>query len=246
MTLRMNREIALYTGLLRDNRAHKHFAHQIAFLPEGSATLQVEGEEHPCHARLIPAFREHRILREGELAILFIHPLSFPGHSLQLLSRGVSSLLLQECWIQPAEELALRALAEKGENPSTFQELEALFQEIRCQCRSINHPGEERIRQALLYLEDHPDEIVPLEEVARVSSLSSGRFLHLFKETLGITYRRYQLWNRLLLFLKRYSSTEQLTRSALEAGFSDHSHLSRVFRETFGSTPGAILKKRAS
>ncbi len=85
-------------------------------------------------------------------------------------------------------------------------------------------------------------ENVGLESALARTHLSQSRFLHLFVQQTGITWRRYLLWRRLLSAVKYALARHSLTESALHAGFSDSSHFSRVFRSMFGINPGAIIK----
>ena len=54
-------------------------------------------------------------------------------------------------------------------------------------------------------------------------------------------FRRYVLWMRLRLAAQEVSAGANLTRAAISAGFADSAHLSRVFRQTFGLPPSALL-----
>jgi len=72
--------------------------------------------------------------------------------------------------------------------------------------------------------------------------LSQGRFLHLFSEQFGITWRQYVLWRRLLAAIKYALAGYSLTASAQQACFSDSAHFSRVFKSMFGISPSLVIK----
>ncbi|MDC0663472.1 helix-turn-helix domain-containing protein [Marinobacter sp. SS21] len=100
--------------------------------------------------------------------------------------------------------------------------------------------GDDRIARLLSSLDacfmDHclkPDHW-RASEVATSLSLSEGRFLHLFREQMGIAWRPYLLWRRLLCAVNGMSKGMSATQAAHEAGFSDSAHLSRTFRSNFG------------
>ena len=118
----------------------------------------------------------------------------------------------------------------------------ALVHEYKCKCEKESHIGDDRIMQALIYLEDHFDENIPLNKAARLHFLSPSRFIHLFRQKTGISYRRYQLWNKLVKSLPLLQS-KSVTEVAYTTGFSDHAHYIRTFKETFGVSPGILLKK---
>jgi AraC-like DNA-binding protein len=86
----------------------------------------------------------------------------------------------------------------------------------------------------------HGDCIKPTKwraaEVASKLALSESRFLHLFSEELGISWRPYLLWRRIICAVQAIINNSSATDAAHLAGFSDSAHLSRTFRKNFGMT----------
>jgi len=72
--------------------------------------------------------------------------------------------------------------------------------------------------------------------VASDLALSESRFLHLFREEMGIAWRPYLLWRRMICAVDAMISGASATDAAHLAGFSDSAHLSRTFRKQFGVT----------
>jgi transcriptional regulator GlxA family with amidase domain len=76
---------------------------------------------------------------------------------------------------------------------------------------------------------------VSVAELARRTGLSQGHFCRAFKETFGVSVRRY-------LIIRRIESAQQmmlhsglpLSEIALSCGFFDQPHLSRTFRSIVG------------
>jgi len=66
--------------------------------------------------------------------------------------------------------------------------------------------------------------------------LSESRFLHLFRESVGIAWRPFLRWRRLMCAITYLASGNDATYSAVAAGFSDSAHFSRTFKEMFGLT----------
>jgi len=83
-------------------------------------------------------------------------------------------------------------------------------------------------------------------EVANQLALSESRFLHLFSQELGIAWRPYLLWRRIICAVKAIINGRSATDAAHIAGFSDSAHLSRTFKNTFGMTirQASVLFKR--
>jgi AraC-like DNA-binding protein len=99
---------------------------------------------------------------------------------------------------------------------------------------------DERIAEAIRHLHTTPAESSRLSDLAERANLSPSRFLHLFKETTGVPFRRYRLWARMGSAVRGAVSGRALTQVAHDAGFSSSSHFSAAFREMFGMAPSLL------
>jgi AraC-like DNA-binding protein len=80
---------------------------------------------------------------------------------------------------------------------------------------------------------------VPLKEVARECGLSVGYFSHAFRRTLGVAPHRWLIEQRIALSKEKLRDEKlPLSEVALECGFSDQSHLTRLFNRIVGVSPG--------
>jgi AraC-like DNA-binding protein len=80
--------------------------------------------------------------------------------------------------------------------------------------------------------------------MAAMVDLSTSRFLHLFRDQTGTSYRRYRLWLRMMRAADLLRQGHNLTRAATEAGFSSPSHFSDTFHAMFGLRPRQLLGTR--
>jgi len=81
---------------------------------------------------------------------------------------------------------------------------------------------------------------VALKEVARECGISVGHFSHAFRRTLGVAPHKWLIEQRVVLSKEKLRDEGlSLSDVAMECGFSDQSHLTRVFREAVGVSPGA-------
>ena len=79
-----------------------------------------------------------------------------------------------------------------------------------------------------------------LKQVARECGLSVGYFSHAFRRTLGLAPHKWLIEQRVVLSEEKLRADGlSLSDVATECGFSDQSHLTRVFRHTVGVSPGA-------
>jgi AraC-like DNA-binding protein len=69
------------------------------------------------------------------------------------------------------------------------------------------------------------------------SKISLGHFTDLFSRDVGMPFRRWRLWRRLVFALSRINAGVDFASAAKEAGFSDQAHFSRVCREGLGFSP---------
>lgn len=101
----------------------------------------------------------------------------------------------------------------------------------------------ERVRRALLLMEQHLGDPLPVEEIGRRLNISTRQFERLFRQAVGtspaVHYRRLRL--RYGHWLLRNTS-RSVTAIALEAGFADCAHFSRQFRELFGLPPSEVRR----
>ncbi|CRK56290.1 Transcriptional regulator, AraC family [Alloactinosynnema sp. L-07] len=77
--------------------------------------------------------------------------------------------------------------------------------------------------------------------LAAAVGVSTSRFLHLFRDYTGTSFRRYRLWARMLAAGSAIAAGGNLTDAAADAGFASPSHLSSSFHAMFGLRPSLLL-----
>lgn len=85
---------------------------------------------------------------------------------------------------------------------------------------------------------------VPLAELAKSAGLSPHHFLRVFKAATGLPPHAYQTQLAVEHAKRLLAGGAPISRTALDAGFADQSHFSRIFREYTGATPGQYLDGR--
>jgi AraC family transcriptional regulator len=99
----------------------------------------------------------------------------------------------------------------------------------------------EKAEAARAFLARHLSEQVTLNEIAREVALSPFNFARIFQQQTGLPVHRYLTLLRLRVSLERLSDGD-LTKLALDIGFSSYSHFRDVFRREFGKTPSEARK----
>jgi AraC-like DNA-binding protein len=79
------------------------------------------------------------------------------------------------------------------------------------------------------------------DELARRLRLERTRALRCFKAATGQTFREFKRWSALQHAARLMAEGALVRTAAMDAGFADTAHLSRVFRQGFGMTPSEAI-----
>jgi len=239
--IHIEQNFQFYFGKFDNNQNHKHYAIQLSIPLYGEFRLLVNQSKITTEqAFLIKPNTEHKLESEHEHLLILLNPASTIGHFWNRLIDSPFSEINNEPVLH-IRKLGLDYLSKELSVKAFVQNVIEIIHSYDCHCESFVHSGDERIDNAIEYLKQHHERIIPLEEVSAFCNLSSGRFLHLFKERTGITYRRAQLWTKLMEALPLMIN-KSLTEIAHSVGFADSAHFSRIFKENFGFSPKALLK----
>lgn len=96
------------------------------------------------------------------------------------------------------------------------------------------------------YIKDRLDKPLPIEDLARLATLSTSYFCRAFKDSFGEPPHAYIMRKRIAhAQALMISTSENLSQIALACGLVDQSHLCRCFRQITGATPGAWRRRNA-
>jgi AraC-like DNA-binding protein len=95
----------------------------------------------------------------------------------------------------------------------------------------------ELVEDARAALSERLDEPLPLATLARRLGRSAFHLCRVFRARTGSTLHAYRQQLRLRAALAWLEDGADVTRVALDAGFSSHSHFTAAFRLAFGTTP---------
>ena len=103
------------------------------------------------------------------------------------------------------------------------------------------------LRCALDYIHAHATDSIGLAEVAREAGVHPVYFARAFRAQTGLPVGAYLRKLRVDQAAEKLASTNlSIADIALAAGFSDQSHLTRVFRALTGVTPATYRQRRRS
>ena len=96
----------------------------------------------------------------------------------------------------------------------------------------------DKLRKSIEFIEDNCARSVRLEEISDLVDLSPAYFCNAFKLTTGMPPHQWQMRARVNRAKQILEATDlPLSVAAVDAGFSDQAHLTRVFRRIVGTTP---------
>lgn len=98
-----------------------------------------------------------------------------------------------------------------------------------------------RVASALALLQEGDSGSTSAIALAEHSQLSFHRFLHLFKNEVGVPLRTFRRWKRARSWLNYVTQETNLTDIAYCCGYPDSAHFSRSVREIFGLQPKDVI-----
>jgi len=194
------------------------------------------------------------IFRPEDIVGLGIFPLMRQG--LPLPSSASPSAASEPCRLAPQElaetmrQIAQMEQEEHSPQPIGSAMMTALFLELvvmllRRQLPEAAAPAPSpRLQPVMRYLENHYQEAVTLEQLARLSRLSTSSLTREFKRTTGFSPVEYLINYRIRQAARRLLAVpeESIAETGYACGFADSNYFTRVFRQKTGRSPREFKK----
>lgn len=222
--------------------AHAHHAIQVYLAFEGTAAIRHPGGAW-CEGRGLivkPDVPHGFDFREATGALLFVDAESSEGLWLR-------SALTQDITLVPDSRLeaCARELRTFWEDPLAALDPADLIRH----CVASLCPGapptrqiDSRVSTVLRAIVESDDLRLSLESAAKRVHLSADRFAHLFKEQVGLPFRRYILWRKVTRAMLAIGHERSISEAAHDSDFADAAHLTRTFGEMFGMPPSVMMR----
>jgi AraC-like DNA-binding protein len=98
-----------------------------------------------------------------------------------------------------------------------------------------------RVARSIAQIDSFSGAPVTAASCAAAAGLSSSRFLHLFKQETGISFRAFRAWKRARHLLHFANQDINLAHLAQDIGYPDSTHFSHSIRRFYGLMPRAIF-----
>lgn len=179
-----------------------------------------------CQGVLIPSGTVHSIDTRGSQVLIFLFECTC----------AVARQIRQLQFLSPETCAILTGLYSAFVQGGSYEQFtHSILQQLGL-TGAASHVYDERILTAMDYIRTHAAENVTCKEVADAVFLSSGRFSHLFKEQVGMTFAAYRIYQRIVDVYCKVLQGKSITEAALEAGFSSSAHFADVNRRVFGTS----------
>lgn len=225
-------ELILTRNAAREYPWHSHAKHWIiGMVCSGAVTFRTRDTSRELlqnDSFIVPPDVAHslRVNAEAKLAILCLNA----GES---IGKNIGDLV-ESLYQAPGEDLS-----ESDFLPSDITKLQELVDQLAeqssldCHLPALTPP----IQAVVRMLQVKPEESHTLDEMAAVAGYSRWHFLRLFQKELGVTPHAYLVLCRLRLLRSLLRTDASTVEATLSTGFSDQSHMHRVFKLHHGLTP---------
>lgn len=97
------------------------------------------------------------------------------------------------------------------------------------------------------YIEENLSRPISTGELAKIVGFSVNYFSRCFKDSFGVSPRSYVIERRLERAKALMAETDaSLCQIALESGFCDQAHMTRIFQQFAGGTPGSWRRSQVT
>lgn len=228
----------LYAGVLGSPGQRLFGAATVYAAPQGTLSLQTpDGVQPPASVMWVPPHTPHTVQSNAPWVMCMMVEPEFTD------VEHIPALLAK----YPAEGKAwAERLAPWWRQPTVGALPPAAMSDMALDTLLLGAPLpsrvlDPRVSLALNHLRQHVTGQVSAAEAADLCGLSSSRFMHLFKEELGVGFRTLRSWKRARALLGLVRSGENLTDMAQALGYPDASHFSRSIRQITGLRPSDIV-----
>jgi AraC-like DNA-binding protein len=235
----------LFAGCLHQNALHSHSAPVLLAGLYDDFSLRLDGGTwFNCRAAIVRAGMKYEFDAGGRpLAVVYVEPNEASAEGLAALIRETREE--RGALIAMRSDLSsIRSLYEDVDSPRWVGE--ALAELIGYAKAKARRDIDARVRRAIDSVTAQTGSFETtrhskVDLAARAAGLSTSRFQHLFKQEVGVSYRRYVAWARMREAVSEVVRGKNFTTAAHAAGFYDQPHFSREFRRIFGAPAGRSL-----
>jgi AraC-like DNA-binding protein len=100
---------------------------------------------------------------------------------------------------------------------------------------------DERIRNLLIYLEEHIREDISMDDLSNKFFITKNHLHFIFHKVVGTPIMKYVKTKRLGLVRQEILNGAQISEAAYRAGFNDYTTFYRAYKSFYGYAPSKLL-----
>jgi len=235
-------------------RKHVHSTYSIGYLNSGQTTFELEGEPHTATAGqmvLIGPDVVHACNPDLDSGMAY-HMFYVEGVWLENIGREVfgrdigrpvfkspviEDISLLQGW-QDLHQSIVEGAGRLHKETLLIQTVgDLLLRHASLGAASESATGKEAVNRVKEYLRQRPEQKVNLDTLSEVAHLSRYHLLRVFREEVGLPPHAYHNQVRVELGKRLLTEGATIIQAALDSGFTDQSHFTRVFKQFTGATP---------
>ena len=244
---------------------HDHDYYEFYMFLEGNVSMQTGNNVHPLKYGdiiLIPPHQMHRaIIHNHDLPyrrfvfwisrdfFTYLHDLSPDYTYIMEYSKNSNVFVfhVEEMPFNSLQSIVLRLIEEmKTERFGRTAHISICVQDLVLMMNRMiyekNHPSSQHeesslYQNLLIYIEEHLDEPLTLEQLARQFYVSKYHISHIFKDNFGLSVHQYIIKKRLAACREAIMSNVSISEVYLNYGFGDYSSFYRAFKKEYGISP---------
>lgn len=140
---------------------------------------------------------------------------------------------------QTVQQLFATMTASPDAHMPAEEQMIMLFARVMQPATMLSQAVPQAIHHARNRIDDDPTAILSLQDLALQGGMSRFQLLRAFARLTGMTPHAYILQRRLHHARRLIAAGTPLVQVAIDSGFADQSHLTRLFVRNFGMSPGA-------
>ena len=215
---------------------HSHSAAHIMISLDDEIEVITKNEKKQCRGIAIPSGVAHTANTNKNKVLVFLYD------NTTNVANQISKLtiLADEAVEKVVEEYYC---FEKSDKSKTSYNA---FMKHVYQCANLrtteNIVMDKRIESALTYIGLNIHEQFTCRDVANYVFLSEGRFSHLFKKEVGMSFSAYLVYQRIMATYVEIIKGKSITEASIEAGFSSSAHFAETNKRLFGLSASTVTK----
>ncbi|VXC40958.1 helix-turn-helix domain-containing protein [Pseudomonas sp. 8O] len=214
-----------YVGLNDESSPHVHVAIQLCVgLQYGVRVALDDGILEGDGVIIGPGVRHHALVSTGRMALLFLYPDAPLGRALhrQLGSRGTA--------------VASQAITHCIRHAATLEQAVVALQ----QCLVSAQAFDPRLSNILDLLRADCSGVGAVSRAASTAGISRPRLRHVAHSQMGVPLSQWIIWRKLERSCRALALEASLSDAAMQGGFADQAHLTRMMRRMIGLSPGRV------